>query len=96
VPSLSLSVFRLKCVYFKTDSSQLVSCIVRNDGGIDFDVLGREFKLFPSSIKLNGFIVPRAGSKSECTWEELEELFKQERIPAGTEEDPVVVSGGRC
>jgi len=87
-----MQVFRIRFVYFKTDSSGPVPLIVLDDGRIDFSTLGAEFRLDPSFVKLNGFLVLRTGVKSQCTWEDLKGLFERTGKYLRMGEDPVILT----
>ena len=76
----------MKVVYFKTESAPSVRVLVC-DGRIDYSVLGDEFELDPTSIELNESMCPR-----KAMWDEIEEFFKKGREPAGTKEDPMIVT----
>lgn len=77
----------MNAVYFKTESGPHVRVLVR-DGKIDYSALGDQFELDPTSIQLNESLCPR-----EAVWEEIEDFFKKEGEPAGTKENPVIVTG---
>ena len=76
----------MKLVYFKTELAPPIRVLV-HDGRIDYSALGDKYELDPTSIELNESLCPR-----EAVWEEIEEFFKKGGEPAGTKEDPVIVT----
>ena len=85
--------FTMPVVYFKTGAAEPVGLRCTRDGKIDFSELGREFKLDPSSIKLNAIRIPKVGPLSEDTWEQIKADFEKEGEPLGTKEDALIVTG---
>ena len=79
-------------VYFRMGASSVrLSCTL--DGRIDFSILGRKFKLDPTTIELNGVLYREDELKSEKTWEQIKAEFEAEGDTLGGKDDPVIVDG---
>lgn len=91
-----MQAFTMKDAYFKTDTSRPVQFLCTSDGRIDISGLGVKFGLDPTSIELNGVVVPMTvvtPVESRSNWEQIKEYFTEKGKAVGTQEDPVVVSG---
>lgn len=84
--------FTMQVVYFKTGASEHVG-LCTHDGRIDFCRLSREFKLDPTTVKLNGILLSLVKPLSEETWENIEKYFKTNGEPVGGKNDHVIVTG---
>ena len=80
-------------VYFRMGASPPVRLSCTLDGRIDFSILGRKFKLDPTTIELNGVLYREDELKLEKTWEQIKAEFEAEGDTLGGKEDPVIVDG---